>query len=149
MSFGRLERSRGALPMSDINMTPLIDVMLVLLVIFMITAPLMVSKVKVDLPKTAGTASQKESAFISVVVDKAVHKASPTTGGRNKAQSEIDRKDLGAAAARDANAMVANTEEYDHENLKAAKAAAKKVKQQDHESIMARNRAIVDDVMME
>ena len=71
MSFGRLERSRGALPMSDINMTPLIDVMLVLVVIFMITAPLMVSKVKVDLPKTAGTASQKESAFISVVVDKA------------------------------------------------------------------------------
>ena len=43
MSFGRLERTTGASPMSDINMTPLIDVMLVLLVIFMITAPLMVS----------------------------------------------------------------------------------------------------------
>ena len=41
MAFGRLERTPGALPMSDINMTPLIDVMLVLLVIFMITAPLM------------------------------------------------------------------------------------------------------------
>ena len=56
--------------MSDINMTPLIDVMLVLLVIFMITAPLMVSKVKVDLPKAAGSASQQVPAFISVVVDK-------------------------------------------------------------------------------
>jgi biopolymer transport protein TolR len=57
--------------MSDINMTPLIDVMLVLLVIFMITAPLMVSKVKVDLPKAAGVGSQQVPAFISVVVDKA------------------------------------------------------------------------------
>ena len=41
MAFGRLERTAGPQPMSDINMTPLIDVMLVLLVIFMITAPLM------------------------------------------------------------------------------------------------------------
>jgi hypothetical protein len=43
MAFGRLERSRASQPMSDINMTPLIDVMLVLLVIFIITAPLMTS----------------------------------------------------------------------------------------------------------
>ena len=70
MTFGRLERTTGAPPMSEINMTPLIDVMLVLLVIFMITAPLMVSKVKVDLPKAAGAASQQVPAFISVVVDK-------------------------------------------------------------------------------
>ena len=70
MSFGRLERTVGAPPMSDINMTPLIDVMLVLLVIFMITAPLMVTKVKVDLPKAAGAAGQQVPAFISVVVDK-------------------------------------------------------------------------------
>ena len=71
MTFGRLERTSGAPPMSDINMTPLIDVMLVLLVIFMITAPLMVSKVKVDLPKAAGVASQQIPASILVVVDKA------------------------------------------------------------------------------
>jgi biopolymer transport protein TolR len=71
MNFGRLERTAGAPPMSDINMTPLIDVMLVLLVIFMITAPLMVSKVKVDLPKAAGAASQQVPASILVVVDKA------------------------------------------------------------------------------
>ena len=49
MAFGRLARSPGALPMSDINMTPLIDVMLVLLVIFMITAPLMTSSLKLDI----------------------------------------------------------------------------------------------------
>ncbi len=43
--------SGGAGPMADINVTPLVDVMLVLLIIFMITAPLMSHKVKVDLPQ--------------------------------------------------------------------------------------------------
>src|SRR5689334_12114421 len=41
----------GGGPMADINVTPLVDVMLVLLIIFMITAPLMSHKVKVDLPR--------------------------------------------------------------------------------------------------
>jgi biopolymer transport protein TolR len=59
MAFGRLERPRGSAPMSDINMTPLIDVMLVLLVIFMLTAPLMTSSLKLDLPKTQGTQPQE------------------------------------------------------------------------------------------
>ncbi len=52
MAFGRLERAVGEPPMSDINMTPLIDVMLVLLVIFMITAPLMASSLKLELPRS-------------------------------------------------------------------------------------------------
>jgi biopolymer transport protein TolR len=58
MSFGRLERKKADSPMSDINMTPLIDVMLVLLVIFMLTAPLMTSSLKLNLPKTEGTQKQ-------------------------------------------------------------------------------------------
>ena len=70
MTFGRLERTTVAPPMSDINMTPLIDVMLVLLVIFMITAPLMVNKLRVDLPQAAGAARAQVPAFISVVLDK-------------------------------------------------------------------------------
>lgn len=70
MTFGRLERTTGAPPMSDINMTPLIDVMLVLLVIFMITAPLMVSKIKVDLPKVQGTTAAQTPVFVSVSIDK-------------------------------------------------------------------------------
>jgi biopolymer transport protein ExbD len=49
--MGRLERSESKGPMSDINMTPLIDVMLVLLVIFIVTAPLLASRIQLELPK--------------------------------------------------------------------------------------------------
>lgn len=59
MSFGKIEKPRGSAPMSDINMTPLIDVMLVLLVIFMLTAPLMTSSLKLNLPKAEGVKPQK------------------------------------------------------------------------------------------
>ncbi len=69
MAFGRLERNPGAMPMSDINMTPLIDVMLVLLVIFIITAPLMTSSLKLDLPKTEGARPSDAPAFIALAVD--------------------------------------------------------------------------------
>ena len=51
MSFGRLDKPTGHRPMSDINVTPMVDVMLVLLVIFIIAAPLMASRIEVDLPK--------------------------------------------------------------------------------------------------
>jgi biopolymer transport protein ExbD/biopolymer transport protein TolR len=69
MAFGRLERSSRPPPMSDINMTPLIDVMLVLLVIFMITAPLMSSSLKLDLPKAEGAQPNDAPQFISVALD--------------------------------------------------------------------------------
>ena len=71
MSFGRLERTPTAQPMSEINMTPLIDVMLVLLVIFIITAPLMVSAVKVELPKAQAARSVDEPKFVALSIDKA------------------------------------------------------------------------------
>jgi biopolymer transport protein ExbD/biopolymer transport protein TolR len=69
MAFGRLERRPGAEPMSDINMTPLIDVMLVLLVIFIITAPLMTSSLKLDLPSTTGARPSDAPAFVALAVD--------------------------------------------------------------------------------
>lgn len=56
-------------PMSDINVVPFIDVMLVLLVIFMITTPLLTQGVKVELPKTSSTAmneQQKEPLIVTV-----------------------------------------------------------------------------------
>jgi biopolymer transport protein ExbD len=54
--------------MSEINVTPLVDVMLVLLVVFIVTAPLLTQAVHVNLPKTAETAppEEKEAVYISV-----------------------------------------------------------------------------------
>ena len=69
MAFGRLERASPSQPMSEINMTPLIDVMLVLLVIFIITAPLMSASQRLDLPKIAGTPASSALQFVSVAVD--------------------------------------------------------------------------------
>lgn len=69
MAFGRLERSSAPPPMSDINMTPLIDVMLVLLVIFIITAPLMSSSLKLDLPKAEAATASDVPDFIAVAID--------------------------------------------------------------------------------
>ena len=71
MAFGRLERSAGSQPMSDINMTPLIDVMLVLLVIFMVTAPLMSSSLKLELPRSDAAQPSDEPKFIAVAIDSA------------------------------------------------------------------------------
>jgi len=69
MAFGRLERTTGPQPMSDINMTPLIDVMLVLLVIFMVTAPLMTSSLKLDLPRTEAAKPSDAPQFMAIAVD--------------------------------------------------------------------------------
>src|SRR5579862_5294764 len=51
MAFGSFDRKNASAPMAEINMVPLIDVMLVLLVIFIVTAPLLTHAVKLDLPK--------------------------------------------------------------------------------------------------
>ena len=70
MSFGLLERTPGTQPMSEINMTPLVDVMLVLLVIFMLTAPLLASTIKLDLPQSDAAKPGQASPFVTVVIDK-------------------------------------------------------------------------------
>ena len=56
--------------MSEINVTPLVDVMLVLVVIFIITAPLLASSIKLDLPKTDAAQTSEAPKFVTVVIDK-------------------------------------------------------------------------------
>ena len=56
-------------PLSEINVTPLVDVMLVLLIIFMVTAPLMTTSVNIDLPKVAATPINQDSEPLRVQVD--------------------------------------------------------------------------------
>ncbi|MEO5669822.1 MAG: biopolymer transporter ExbD [Ramlibacter sp.] len=70
MAFGRLERTQGPQPMSDINMTPLVDVMLVLVVIFIITAPLMANSIRLDLPRTDAAKPNEAPKFITIALDK-------------------------------------------------------------------------------
>jgi biopolymer transport protein TolR len=71
MAFGRIERTTMDPPMSEINVTPLVDVMLVLVVIFIITAPLLASSIRLDLPKAEGTQAGDAPRFVTVVLDKA------------------------------------------------------------------------------
>jgi biopolymer transport protein TolR len=63
---GRKSRYR---PMADINITPMVDVMLVLLIIFMVTAPLLTSAVNVDLPKTAAGPAPQDDKPLTVSVN--------------------------------------------------------------------------------
>lgn len=71
MSLGRFERTRGAQPMSEINVTPLVDVMLVLVVIFIITAPLLASSIKLDLPKSEAARPNEAPLYVTLAVNKA------------------------------------------------------------------------------
>lgn len=68
MAFGGLESGQNR-PMADINTTPLVDVMLVLLIIFIITAPLMTQAIKVDLPKANADALQPKPEAIALSMD--------------------------------------------------------------------------------
>ncbi|OIP14532.1 MAG: biopolymer transporter ExbD [Betaproteobacteria bacterium CG2_30_59_46] len=55
--------------MSEINVTPLVDVMLVLLIVFIVTAPLLMQAVKVNLPKTAAVSPMKPTKTIQMAID--------------------------------------------------------------------------------
>ncbi|MEO7953920.1 MAG: biopolymer transporter ExbD [Polaromonas sp.] len=70
MAFGRLERTRSPEPISDINVTPMVDVMLVLVAIFIITAPLLASTVRLELPKTDAARITATPRFVTLVIDK-------------------------------------------------------------------------------
>jgi biopolymer transport protein ExbD len=69
MAFGGFNRGGEGAPMAEINMIPLIDVMLVLLVIFIITAPLLTHAVKVDLPKASSQPNLTKPDNVQLAID--------------------------------------------------------------------------------
>jgi biopolymer transport protein ExbD len=71
MAFASFDGKRGAAPMAEINMVPLIDVMLVLLVIFIVTAPLLTHAVKLDLPRASSSANELKPDKIEFAIDAA------------------------------------------------------------------------------
>ena len=71
MAFASFDSRRGSAPMADINMVPLIDVMLVLLVIFIVTAPLLTHAVKLELPRADAAVNEPEPAKIEFAIDAA------------------------------------------------------------------------------
>ncbi len=68
MSFGGFSQKNN-MPMSEINTTPLVDVMLVLLVIFIITAPLITHNVNINLPNSKSAASPQKPDIINIGLD--------------------------------------------------------------------------------
>jgi len=99
MAIGSFNSPATQAPMAEINTTPLVDVMLVLLIIFMITAPLMTHSVKVELPRTASVPTPEKPVTLQVSID-----ADNTIF---VADSAVDRNSLESrfrdAVARDAN----------------------------------------------
>lgn len=70
MAIGSYNKGRGRYrPLAEINVTPLVDVMLVLLIVFMVAAPLMTSGVNVDLPKTSAAPLNQDSEPLTVSVN--------------------------------------------------------------------------------
>ena len=69
MAFASFDNKRASAPVAEINMVPLIDVMLVLLVIFIVTAPLLTHAVKLDLPKVSSTAQAVVPQKIEFAID--------------------------------------------------------------------------------
>ena len=72
-------------PLAEINVTPLVDVMLVLLIIFMVTAPLMTSGVSVDLPKTNAQPLNSDSEPLTVSIKADGYDLPAGPGGRRSA----------------------------------------------------------------
>lgn len=94
MAFGGFNDNKQQAPMSDINVTPMVDVMLVLLVIFIITAPLFTHAIKLDLPNAQASAAPQKPETVSLSID-----------GEGRIfwnNDPIEQQDLGARLAQEA-----------------------------------------------
>jgi len=69
MAFGSFNHHRQKESMADINVTPMVDVMLVLLVIFIISAPMFTNAVQLELPKAQARALQQEADTVTLAID--------------------------------------------------------------------------------
>jgi biopolymer transport protein ExbD len=69
MAFGSLDSSDDNAPLAEINMVPLIDVMLVLLVIFIVAAPMLTHSVKVDLPQASSAPQVQKPDAVQLALD--------------------------------------------------------------------------------
>lgn len=69
MAFGSFSGNRGSAPMAEINVVPMVDIMLVLLVIFIITAPLLTNAVKIDLPHASSEPNVTKVDNIQLAID--------------------------------------------------------------------------------
>ena len=101
MGIGTFSNGGQQMPTAEINMVPLIDVMLVLLIIFMITAPLMTHSVKVDLPRASSTPTPEKPMTLQVSI---------TADNQVFIGSEPVDRDILESRFRDAVAQDANVE---------------------------------------
>jgi biopolymer transport protein ExbD len=122
MAFGGFNRGGSGTPMAEINMIPLIDVMLVLLVIFIITAPLLTHSVKVDLPRAASNPNLTKPDNVQLainaegviywngaVVDRAALRARMDAASQLKPQPEVHIRADGAVAYRKVVEVIADS----------------------------------------
>jgi biopolymer transport protein ExbD len=123
MSFGN-DLDDGDEVMSEINMTPLVDVMLVLLIIFIIAIPVLTNAVKLDLPRAAASLDEirPERVTLSVTVDGSVHWNDIALG-----DGELQAR-LGQAAARQPQPEIAirGDRQVDYEHVIRVMAAAQR-----------------------
>lgn len=90
MGMNSNQSSKSKMAISEINVTPFIDVMLVLLVIFMVTAPMMQQGLEVNLPKTAASGIDlKEDPFILIIDSKGQMKISDITIGMGQLKEKL------------------------------------------------------------
>jgi biopolymer transport protein ExbD len=94
MAFGGFSKSGNSAPMAEINMVPMIDVMLVLLVIFILTAPLLTHAVKVDLPHASSQENRIEAkrVDISITPDSTIY-----WDGEKVAEDQLEQRMQAAA----------------------------------------------------
>jgi biopolymer transport protein ExbD len=67
--IGSFSDESGSRPMNEINVTPLVDVMLVLLIVFIVTAPLFTHSIKIDLPRAQTQVNQEKPDVVTLAVD--------------------------------------------------------------------------------